>query len=948
MSPLSPARRAEAWDITEDDFWRKNAEQRQQQFSHVSQRWNHNRSSAISSLQCLEADARAFRVTEERLSRELMAIRSQVNLVSEKYNQEVQRLHSIDAQHQMDKQELVGKHEKVERKMNHWFKKERSQDGIHDRQWALPELIDKRPPERQLKLPPLANLHLPREPPKQDDRIVAIIDADGKILDKLQYLGLSNERTTTISARAVLQPIKLRSANRFHEDTRPSIYSFADGKGTGWIACMIQATGVSQKKKCQGCSQKESPFEGCVAVGGHLFPKCGNCEWNGTSCPGLEPLSPSNMLVRGSASLAPLRIRSQSLTSGPSSEYPGHTPSSELEALAAAAQEASLKAYTSHCNPPGIPVSGFKAVNQAPMYDTGRLGPGSALPLPTSSTAGYRRCSKASASSCPTSRQMTPLSFRPIEFAPPKSDEITKESLVLRHNGSFYTFPKCIDGVPVEKISPSHPYWEPKWPDLRTLVEPVLRSWEEKYQSAEEATRRGEAVGNVKYQYGRQVNRGNRILNFLEQGAISPYQLLSKSFMSVGKGSITSYDTLFRLCETVEALANYKTDVEPVDWLRQRLHELILAQGTAFNFSKTIHDFYNDPKLASLRQKSGFKSIGRPSGIKMPRRRAGSADEAMSSAPRARKRRKSPHSYGTASPPADLISEASIADGEADDGPAGKKQKAAAKVLDSLETGEVSDADSWSGAPIAGYDFRIYQIKTRLFTSSEKVTQYWGWVPENNMFEHQVLEGTDPTAWSVHREPIDFSLRLEDVVKISWNLKALRVYLVMSDRQICFEDDKPRGDVMVSFKRANTMRRFIKFCRQEEIELVEETWKKMEHLWGTMQSERLPADILYKPHYTSILFTIPKTYLNTAKMYSAELVYIAPYLMSAEKRREVKRINSAASSRKNSVVDATSASSSAVPSTAPSRAASPAPKKEKKKHDPLRSAVKMSLNSRIL
>ncbi|OAA57301.1 hypothetical protein ISF_07222 [Cordyceps fumosorosea ARSEF 2679] len=84
-------------------------------------------------------------------------------------------------------------------------------------------------------------------------------------------------------------------------------------------------------------------------------------------------------------------------------------------------------------------------------------------------------------------------------------------------------------------------------------------------------------------------------------------------------------------------------------------------------------------------------------------------------------------------------------------------------------------------------------------------------------------------------------------------------------------------------------------------------------------------------------------------MYSAELVYVAPYLMSAEKRREVNRINSAASSRKNSLADA-----SAATSAAPSRAASPtrdgSSKKEKKqhKHDQLQSAVKMSMNSRLL
>ncbi|KAM3565372.1 hypothetical protein ARSEF4850_001408 [Beauveria asiatica] len=554
MSPLPPYQRPEMWDITEDDFC-MNAVQRQEQYAQASQRWNHGRQYTTEHIWSLEVESRQLREKEDKLSRELMAVRSQAALVNETFNHESQRLSNMDVQHGME-------------------------------QWVPSELIGKGPPERQVKLPPLAKLSLLRQQPNDDDRVVAIIDADGTDSDKLPDLGMSNERTTTISARTVLPPIELRDRRRFHAAMKPSIY------------------------RCQGC--------------------------------------------------------------------------------------------------------------------------------------------------------------------------------------------------------------------IALLVEPILRSWGEKYQAAEEASRRGEAVASVKYQYGRQVNRGNLILKFLEQGTISPYQLLRKRYMAVGKGSITSYDTLFRLCETIESLAKYKTDVDPVDWLRQRLHELIEAQGTGFNFSKTIHDFYNDPKLQALRQKSGFKSIGRPSGIKMPRRRAGSANEAPS-AHRSRKR-KSPHSYDAPSAPADSVGEPRTVDTDADRGPNQKRQKAVARVLDSLETGEVSDVDSWSGAPIAEYDFGIYQIKTRLFISSGNVTQYWVWVPENSMFEHQVLVETNPVVWGVHREPIDFSLRLKDVVKVSWNLRALRVYVVMSDRQTCSKNDKPRGDIMVAFKRENTLRRFVTFCRREEIELVEETW----------------------------------------------------------------------------------------------------------------------------
>ncbi|OAA50253.1 hypothetical protein ISF_09383 [Cordyceps fumosorosea ARSEF 2679] len=647
MPPLPPSQRAEMWDVTEDDFWRRNAIERHDQFSQHSQRWNRDRSSIIAHIRGAKAEIRELGEQEGKLSRELAAIRSRTALVNETYSQEAQRLNSIDTQHSVEKQGLVKKHERIEAQMNDWFRRCRNQDGVNERRLALPELIDRRPPERQLKLPPLANLHLPREMPKNDDRMVAIIDS--------------------------------------------------------------------------------------------------------------------------------------------------------------AVQRATVKAYSSHCSPPQVQMSGFKAVNQAVKYEPASPVPSAVPSLTASSSTSYPRSPKASASECSIPRPRAKIFFGPMDAAP-SSNDITKETLILRHDGTFYTYPECIAGVPLEKITPSHPYWETKWPELQTLTEPILRSWEEKFQSVEAASRVQNGGGSVKYQYG------------------TP----TKKYVSVGKGSITSYDTLFRLCETIEALANYKTDVGPVDWMRQRLHELITAQGSDFNFSKTIHGFYNDPKLAALRQKSGFKTIGRPPGVNVP-----------STSSQRKRKRKSPPSYGTPSPRAKPPSAKPLTANpfDADQDPEGKKQQAVTKVLDSLKTGEVSDADSVSGATISGFDFRIYQIKTRLFTSSEKATQYWRWVPENSMFEHQVPHDRNSAGWSMHREPVDFSVRLEDVVKISWNLKALRVYLVMSDRHICFEDNKPRGDVMVAFKRWNTMKRFMQFCRRKEIELVEGTWKKMEHLWGTMHPQ---------------------------------------------------------------------------------------------------------------
>lgn len=355
------------------------------------------------------------------------------------------------------------------------FKQHRNQDGIQGRPWALPQFIDKRLPERSLRLPTLTGLGQPRQQPKHDEGIVAIIDANGTILDKLQPIELSNERTAALYTKPVLQPIKLRDAKRFPDATKPSIHSIADGKGIGWISCMIQATGTLQKKECQRCTNNESPFEGCIAVGGDAFPKCGNCEWNGKSCQGLEPFSPAN--ISGSRSCS---LPSHSLTrpkfSGPSSGPPTTAALAKMEASTVAPQTAAAKAYTAHFSPSRVSVSGLKAVSQASMYEAGSPVPGAVPSLAASNTTSYRPCSK------------------PSIPAPPSSCHITKESLVLKHDGRLYIYPACVEGVPVEKITSEHPYWESTWPDLRTLVEPILRSWEEMYQKAEEASRRGKTV----------------------------------------------------------------------------------------------------------------------------------------------------------------------------------------------------------------------------------------------------------------------------------------------------------------------------------------------------------------------------------------------------------------------------------------------------------------------
>lgn len=154
-----------------------------------------------------------------------------------------------------------------------------------------------------------------------------------------------------------------------------------------------------------------------------------------------------------------------------------------------------------------------------------------------------------------------------------------------------------------------------------------------------------------------------------------------------------------------------------------------------------------------------------------------------------------------------------------------------------------SDKDSLCGAPLTRDDWRLYQVKTRLFTSSIQVTQYWSWKDQDRLLEHQVLGDVEPISWGLHRAPIDFHVRLDDVVEVRWNVDALQVRLVTdsSDSRVSSLDGKPRGDVMAAFKRENTIRRFLSFCRARGLKTTEVSADEMDAEWGAMKSEQLPV-----------------------------------------------------------------------------------------------------------
>ncbi|KAM6505462.1 hypothetical protein FSOLCH5_014679 [Fusarium solani] len=489
------------------------------------------------------------------------------------------------------------------------------------------------------------------------DVMVDVVDADGNVIGPVERIEPWNQWVEGIQELEIRRPVKIRRGRRFNDSHLASIYERTESKGVKWLFCMIQATGEIQSKRCWSCNKNQGAFDDCIIVGGDLFQKCGNCEWNRQRCHGASgdtiDILASRKRSRQQREAKGSHTRPEPEPEPPRLEIqPRPEPAPEPQPEQAPRTEEPVCVSSHHPSPqpvhqPVPPPAPERGPERAPepayrrAYEPSPAPVSRPAPVPRPDLAPERMVEAMVAPSqsqsqprpevpCsavpshaprptrpsilqPTTEFDTPMEGTsapmPIELSPQPTEspseepleEITRDNLVLRHNGEVYTYPECVEGVPLVKINENHPYWEPNWPNVRTLIEPQLARWREKHQAAIDAGPKQEKGGSSKYQIGQLVNRGVKILEFHEQGPVSPYQLLSKKYIQSGKGGITSYDALFRLSETMPELEKFKLDIQPIEWMRQRLHELILAEGASFNLPRTIHDFYHDPKLTALR-----------------------------------------------------------------------------------------------------------------------------------------------------------------------------------------------------------------------------------------------------------------------------------------------------------------------------------------------------------
>lgn len=497
--------------------------------------------------------------------------------------------------------------------------------------------------------------------------------------------------------------------------------------------------------------------------------------------------------------------------------------------------------------------------------------------LPFPPTSGF---TPANQRGTPPSREsVTPVAARVLTESPPQArpgsagdggadaslPEINRDNLVLRHDGNVFTYPECMVGVPVAKIHPGHPYWDPDWKDVRAEILEARERWRQKHQATIEAEARNEKTGSSKYQIGRQVNRGTKILEFLDdENQISPYQLLAKKFMHSSKGGITSYDTLFRLCETLSELSKFHLDIPPVDWMRHRLHEIMTEKGgdgvKSFNLPKIVHDFYHDPKLTMLRHKHGFKNIGRPSGQQKGSPAGRTSFGSSNGGTPKPKKRKSTASLAGGTPREYTYIESPLANQMVihDEGPylqaksqAAKRPKydgdlAAPRIPSFRDLAAISDSDRVASGPaLRREDFELRRVQSRLKTTASDGIQYWSWAPERRSLEHRVLKRADPPEWGPIGDPHDFDLRPDEAAEMQYDLESNRVYIfIPAERDTSHVLRwRRRGDMMVEPKDPSTLKRFLSFCetlRMPIKELAPGTLSRWDDFRAEQPPEREP------------------------------------------------------------------------------------------------------------
>ncbi|PKS13359.1 hypothetical protein jhhlp_000130 [Lomentospora prolificans] len=665
---------------------------------------------------------------------------------------------------------------------------------------------------------------------------VSVYHSDGHFVGPVRRVALGSSRVDVLLDLPVKRDVYIRPGRKFNAVNLEPIYSEAkNAKLSKWVAFMVQAVGDIQSSPCTNCAKPGGLFSECIKVHGDLFGRCGNCEWSKQAC------HPVPVIADSQETAVTLDVEMRDVSAAPAPPVVEFRRSEDMDSR----QPLILKK---------APIASQKKVIAPKSLASREIRPGPLALAAAEPTVSHRPLAPAPprsertapAEENPESRTKSPAgSANTSEYDPVERENLMNPPISLRHNGVVYTYPDLVADVPLEKIDENHAYWDPAWKDPVLVTKSVLAGYKDKHEASLSDVS-GARPSHAKFLLGRQVKRGYVILDFLESGPFHPYQFVAKKWMSPG---IITYDTLYRLAATLEELERFKIKVSPADWLRQRFYEIMLAEGDQFNLTKTLKDFYHDPKLKALRGLSGFGNIGRPSGAK------GGAEGSSKSPKSERQRRKDSAASGNApsggaARPAKRPKIAAAPPQQAPAPPAPEPAQepalpdqisvvVAAAAEDEFAFDGFTDTDSLCGDSVDNDDYKVQQVRTRQHTTPVEGAQYWHFIQHYDdlgTWELHLLQRKDPPDWVRYEPPFNFGVFLDEIAAVTYHPESLKIHVKLTVP----EDGEGtagyvKGEVMTWFKRERTKRRLLSSCREKAIalklaesaEFLEKKWEEL-------------------------------------------------------------------------------------------------------------------------
>ncbi|KAK2922945.1 hypothetical protein FoTM2_017187 [Fusarium oxysporum f. sp. vasinfectum] len=205
--------------------------------------------------------------TRSQLARELAKVEAELSRTTDECQEKVSQLRRIEQDYHVSRKRRTETLHDIWFKMRRFFRQKRGED---------PDAPDHLGPESQ-------GIVLPEMGAKS---LVDIVDADGNVIGPVEQIVPCNQWVGGIQQLEIRRPVKIRRGRRFNTTHLAGIYERTEAEGVKWLSCMIQATGAIQAKRCLSCDKNQGVFDDCIIVGGDLFQKCGNCEWNRQGCHG--------------------------------------------------------------------------------------------------------------------------------------------------------------------------------------------------------------------------------------------------------------------------------------------------------------------------------------------------------------------------------------------------------------------------------------------------------------------------------------------------------------------------------------------------------------------------------------------------------------------------------------------------------------------------------------